>query len=469
MKPPGKIDSKGSSCCFTGAVGQHREMQASGNKILREPDVADVESSVFFWPKYLLRSSLSLSGYRWFLTLIDQCLVSGATFLASIIIGRNCGKEQLGLYLLGLSIIWFLTEWQGVIIWWPYTIFHHKFTGSSHSFYTGSTLIHQLAISALGMIALSGAGVGLSMGIGPAGLAWVIWILVITSPFIAFREYARRILFANFQIGAALLLDFLAVVVQIGGLVLFAYLGNLSASSAFVVLGLGSFLTGFFWLVRARDSIAFSIARAVSDLAQNWSFGKWFLGANMALLLSSQFYPWVLNAFHGTAPVGVLAACQGMILVHPFMKGSANFIGPRAAQAFAQGGNEELRRFVAKSSLIVAIVVGLVCGIIMGVGEQILIFFYGQQYAGNGKVVAILALNTFVLSLAFSIDYGIVAMGRPDYNFKINLIRLGITFTFGLWLVKAFGLLGAVVGLLVGNVMASFMQYSFFASTKSKG
>ena len=432
-----------------------------------ESGVAEVESSVFFRSKCWLRSSFSrlgrTPGYKWFLTLIDQALVSGTTFLASIIIGRTCEKEQLGLYLIGLSIIWFLTEWQGVIIWEPYTVFRHKFAGPSLALFTGSTLIHQLTLSALGIIALWGAGFCLSTGFGPPGLPGVIWVLVIASSFIAFREYARRICFANFQIGTALLLDLFAVAVQVGGLVLLASLGNLSASSALAALGLGSLLASFYWLLRARDSLAFSITHAVSDLGLNWSFGRWVLGGNMTLLLSIQFYPWALSAFHGTAAVGVLAACQWVILVGPFLKGSGNFIGPRAAQAFARGGYGELRRFVAISSLVIAIVIGLVCAAMICFGEQLLVFFYGPKYAGNSNVVSILALDTLVIGLAFSIDFGIWAMGRPDFNFKVNCVRMGITLTLGLWLVMNYGPLGAAIGLLVGNIIAALLQYAFFA------
>ena len=412
------------------------------------------------WPKRLLLAARALSpgsaGPEWLLTLVDQGLVSATTFLAGIIIGRTCGKEQFGLYLLGVSIIGLIMELQNVVIWSPYTVLSHRLTGSAQALYAGSTLIHQLGFSVLGMLALAVTGFCLSWGIGLQELGAIVKMLAVVGGFLFFREYARRICFAGLKMKAALALDSGAMVVQLGGLLWLAYLGKLSAFRAFGVMGLGCALAGLSWFIWARKGLGFSFTQAVSDLGRNWSFGKWILGGNMSEYVALQLlYPWFLAALQGTAAVGMLAACQAVVaLANPFLQGSRNFLGPKAAQAFAQGGVGELRKFVVKSTLLLAPVIGLFYAAIIIFGNNLVIFFYGSQYGGQSIFIAILALNAFIYALPLVVDCGIWAMGRPDLNLMIDSAILVVSLTLGFWLVNTFGLLGVGLGLLASTLMA---------------
>jgi len=56
------------------------------------------------------------------------------------------------------------------------------------------------------------------------------------------------------------------------------------------------------------------------------------------------------------------------------------------------------------------------------------------------------------------VDCGIWALGRPDLNFRIYLLRLLATLTLGLLLVWSLGLLGVALGLLVNSVLVLILQ-----------
>jgi O-antigen/teichoic acid export membrane protein len=399
------------------------------------------------------------SRQKWLWTLIDQGIVSASSFLVTIIIGRACAKEQLGLYFLGMTIVGLLMELQNVLIWSPYTALSPRLKGPAHALYTGSTLVYQGVLGGFLMLVLAAAGFFLSRGWGPPGLAPVVWMLALAGPFVTFREYARRVCFAGLQIKTAFWLDAGSALFQGGALLFFAYLGRLSAVHAFGIIGLGACLASLLWLHGARRSMAISKVEVTADLSRNWSFGKWILGGNLALFLSCQTYPWILTGMHGTAVVAALAACQGVVgLANPFLKGTTNFLAPKAAQAFAQGGATALRAFARKSTMALMPVLGLFCLAITIFGSDLVALIYGPQYAGFGLVITILSLNILVSALAVGVDYGIWAMGRPDLNFRIEFVRLLITFTLGLGLVKIFGLIGVAWGLLTGSITVGVIQ-----------
>jgi lipopolysaccharide exporter len=423
-----------------------------------EFSVADNEVAMLSWPKRLLQTTPGYLGgpsrQKWLLTLIDQGIVSATSFLAMIIIGRTCAKEQLGLYFLGMTIVGLLMELQNVLIWSPYTALSPRLRGSAHARYTGSTLVHQWVLGVLLMLVLAAAGFSLSRGWGPPGLAPVVWMLALAGPFITFREYARRVCFAGLQIKTALWLDAGAVLFQGSALIWLAYLGKLSAVNALGVMGLGAGLAGLLWLAWARRSMAFSKAGVASDLGRNWSFGKWLLGCALAQFLGRQTYPWILTAIHGVAAVAALAACQGVVaLVNPFLLGTTNFLAPQGAQAFAQGGASAMRAFARKSTLAVAPVMALFCVGLMAFGSDLVTLLYGSKYAGLGLVIAILSLHILMEALSYGVGFGIFAMGRPDLEFRLEIARLLITCTLGLALVQVFGLIGVAWGLLLGSIV----------------
>ncbi len=398
------------------------------------------------------------------ITLADQVVASATNFLTGVIIGRACTKEQFGLYMLGFSIILFVMSLQTSLILTPYMVYSPRLKPGEHARYTGSTLIHQLGLSAFAIVALAAGGVALSFGIGPQGLAPVVWTLVVVITFILLRENIRRISFANLCFKTALILDSGVAVVQICGLLLLAYLGLLSASMAYWVVGLACGFAAVGWIVRMRTTFALQFTRAISDLVQNWTFGKWVFASGLLWTLSMGLYPWILTAFHGTASTGVWAACFGIAAIgNPLLVGMQNILGPKIAHSYAEGGALALRRFVFKASAVFSLLITPFCVALLVFGGSLVVIIYGDKYAGNGLVVSVLALNLMVSTVTFSFSRALFAMGRADVDFAVNFVSLFVLLTLGLWLVKAFGPLGVACGLLAGNTAASAVRYLLFS------
>ena len=56
------------------------------------------------------------------LSLLDQTVVSGASFAATILIGRFCGQKELGLYSLGFSLLLIVLAALQTLVMTAYTI-----------------------------------------------------------------------------------------------------------------------------------------------------------------------------------------------------------------------------------------------------------------------------------------------------------------------------------------------------------
>jgi O-antigen/teichoic acid export membrane protein len=427
-----------------------------------------VETNTIGWAKpSLAQRALALwsttTARQGTLSLVDQGVVSATNFLTGVIIARACSKEELGLYMLGFSLILLVIDLQTSLIATPYMVYAPRLKGEAHASYSGSTLIHQLALCFLIVLGLMGGEIAVRHGVGPRGLGPVLWALAAMATFITLREYARRICFACLKVKRALLLDTCIAAGQIGGLLLLARFGLLSASRAYWLVGFACGIAGLGWLWSERSFYRLRIGESLVDLKRNWTFGKWVFASGLVWAISMNLYPWLLAAFRGTSSAGVWAACLGTVaLGNPAVLGVQNFLGPKIAHVYAEEGRSSLRGFVLRASVVVALPMLFFCVAMTSLGGPLVALLYGGKYAGNGLVVAVLAINLAVSIVSFSFSRSLFAIERADVDFVVNFVALFMMVTLGLWLVRSVGVAGAAFGLLIANTATSGVRYVAF-------
>jgi O-antigen/teichoic acid export membrane protein len=392
-------------------------------------------------------------------SLADQAVASATNFLTGVIIARACSKEELGLYMLGFSLILSMSDFQTSLITTPYMVYAPRLRERAHALYTGSTLIHQLAFCVIAMLGVASGAAVVDRGVGPRGLGPVLWALVLTVALILLREHARRVSFARLRLKTAFVFDTCIGIGQIGGLLILARFHLLSASRAYWVIGLVCGIAVAGWLWSDREFYEPRISESVADLKRNWVLGRYVFASGLAWALSVNLYPWLLTAYHSVASTGVWAACLGVVSVgNPMLLGIQNIMGPKIAHEYAAKGPRAVNRLVLKMTAVIAPPMSLLCILMFIWGGALLSHLYGRQYAGDGMIVSILSLNVLLTAIAFSLSRVLFAIDRARVDFLVNITALFIMATFGLWLVRAFGPLGAAIGLLGSNFATSAVR-----------
>jgi O-antigen/teichoic acid export membrane protein len=394
------------------------------------------------------------------IAVLDQIIVSATSFLITIVVGRNCGKEELGLYTLGLSIVLFAVTIQNSLILIPYSVYAPRLKDNEIKVYSGSSLFHQIGLSLIVVSSLLIYLTLFSFNAGIRELKPVVQVLSVTIAFILFREYIRQLTFAYLQTFGALFFDLSVATLQLAGLFVLVFYKILSARWMFLISGLSCSMVVISWFFLKHNDFILIPSKAIAHLKHNWSFGKWQFASSLAYSMSMQLYPWILAVLYGSAATGSFAACMGTIyLANPFILGMSNYLGPRASHSFAIGGIKDLRQTVARGTLFFAVTISLFCILMLLWGGVIITFLYGKAYSGNGLVVGVLALSQLASALTFPVNQGLLAMGRSDVGFKSYILALIVMLIGGFWLVKYFGPVGAAWGLLTANVTASTFRF----------
>jgi O-antigen/teichoic acid export membrane protein len=399
------------------------------------------------------------------LALIDQAAFSGSNFLTTVVIGRFCGLDQLGFYSLAFAVLVFLAVIHEALVWTPYTIYSHRLKHDERPEYAGTILFVQGLFTLAGIAVLLALAGVLSAGLGPAGLAPVMWVLAAAAPCYLLRELVRRLLLARLEVTTVLVIDVMVAVMQFGGFFALYWHGGLSAATACAVVGIACLLTSVAWFATTAFRFVFHLRNVAGQLRRHWSFGRWICASQMADSAHNYALHWLVAVALGTGATGVFAACSSLVLVfNPLVLGIGSVLVPRASQAYVDGGNAEVRRVVWKTTVFLVATMSVICVGLALFGDRALQLLYdGKEYAGHGLVITLLAVATLAGTFAFAMNHGLRVVERPDINFIARAGGLAITLTVSFLLIGMWGIAGVAIARLFGMSVASAAQCAVFA------
>lgn len=393
----------------------------------------------------------------------DQFVVSGASFLTTVLVGRATSASELGIYAVGVSLLIALVNIHEALVSLPYTIQRDRPLGTPAE-HAGSSLILSSLLSVLAMATLAAAALAMSVLQVRPELIAMTWAVAAVAPLAFLREFSRRFAFAHLHVRKALILDIGVAAVQLGMLGMLAHGGWLSATMALGTIGVACGLSGAAWLYRERRTFAVRADRLPETARRKWGLGKWLFANHVVTAIQVQITYWLLLWMVGTAATGIYAACMSVtLLANPFIQGLNNILCPKAAVAFSEGGETRLRREILQQSLLLGMTMLLFCLLVMAAGEDIMQLLYpGRDYAGYGQIVMVLALEALLIAIGMPVVTALSVMECARANFWIGLIGTVITAILVALLVFQWGLLGAAYGVLAGSLARLAARWSVF-------
>ncbi len=415
-------------------------------------------------PQGLLSRVLGSAARQSFGSLADQAVVSGTRFAVTILVGRLAGVEELGLYAIGFSIVVLVNVVQESLLMSPYAVLGRRERPASQRRFAGSIFVLSLGLGLVASGAL-GAFSFLALLADSQGTALMGAVLAAIIPCVLLQNFARKICFAHFRIGSALLLDFGVAVIQLSAIALMATVSSLSAVTALAAMGVGAALTGIAWLPGNWHLLDIRRRRVMPQLSRNWTFGRWILGAQQVATLSGSVVLWIISTLAGLSAAGIFAACSIVITAaNPLLLGLANVLEPRTATSFAAGRIDELLASVhwttvMTGSALAAYWLGL---LIFGDGFLAWIFD-NPQLLGQAHLIMLLATVILLRGLILGRSLALRALGLPRHNFNASLIDLSITVISAYPLISQFGAVGGGYCVLMGVLAGTLMRLWHFS------
>lgn len=397
------------------------------------------------------------------LALLDQLIVGGTAFLTILLLGRLAGSHALGVFALIMTIFFLLVTVQESLITIPYTIFGARLTGVRHRRYSAAVLYQCAAWSACAALVVAFAAGYYYFFHSDEGMAKALGAFAIVAPVWLFREFGRRHFFAQMEVTKVLVMSAAGSIAQLATLFFLSYTGRLSAATALLAIGLGSFVAGLGWVWFNRAAWRGGPSRWRYYAVKNWVMGRWLLASHGSSVVAANTMPWLVMIWLGPSATGLFAACDAILrFANPIIISLSNVLTPRAAIGLNDGGKAELNRIVWKATTQLTLFLFAFCMVLALTSEWLLRRSFGQAYAGYWATLVVLAVNQLAARFSLASRWALMLLERANIILLADGVGVAVSLLLAPLLLPRYGSLGAAVALLVSSVASSALVVGFY-------
>lgn len=394
--------------------------------------------------------------------LADQVVYSFGNMVVAAIISRHCVQRQFGIYILTQRTMDVLIQISNVLLWAPFTFYLPGTPQNKRSAYQGSILSLQILVCILFTLLLWIASRWASTATR-AEFFETFRPLIATAGGILFREFTRRMYFAQMRFQEAFWTDVATVTLQIVATCWLWRSNELDLPHVLGGLCAGATLVSVWWLLREWRTLHVNAVQSWYDLRKNLQLGRWFLGSNMISLAGAQCNPWVLSAVLGGASVGAYAVCESVVNIPRVAFNSMqNVMGPMLARAEVESGKAGVRAAVKRLDRTLFLCSTAACVVLWAVGPVVGRLIFKTPVTHARTILLLLSLNLVAYSSTLAQSYGLTALGRVDTTFIANGLGLLAQAAVCLFLIRTFHVPGAAGAMLVGSVVVLAARQVFF-------
>jgi O-antigen/teichoic acid export membrane protein len=392
----------------------------------------------------------------------DQAVVGGMGFVITIVVGRVGGTTELGLFALVTTIWYLVLAFLDSAITVPFTVFVHRLEEDKRVVFAGSAMAHVIGLGVTGATVV-GSFAAVLYWLQFTELAVVLAALAVTIPFRLLRLFARSFHYATLNLNGALTLDIAVAVLELAALAVLFQFNGLTAAGAFLGVG-GAHLIAFsVWLMWNYSSFRIEGAQVRLDLFKNWGLGRWLVAGQLATIVAGYSLPWIIAWMQNESKTGIYFGCATLVRIGaPFLVAVQNVLVPRSATAFAESGLDGLRRVVRRVTVGLVMGTGMFTIFLAVFGHYLVELFFGPDYAGQGAVVALLAMNELAFASMLGAASGLTVLERSELLFRSNLAAILVTVTLAWILISQLGLPGAAMAQFSGTFVGSLIAILYY-------
>lgn len=435
-----------------------RSHTAAGN-LVAEPIALPLQSAVslrgparrMFW---LIGGSLAV---------LDQGLIASSNFAIGILLARWLLPEQYGSYALAFAIFLLLSFSYQALLLEPQRVFGPSDYSDRQPEYLGVLLSLHSGLALAIFLAL-GISAWLMHVFGrPDGLPGALAGVAFAAPCVLLSWLVRGAFYVRMSPRHAVWGSAVYCAVVFVGLLLVHWLRLLSPFSAFLLMGVAALISSAVLLVRlkpvlklGKSGLSWSVV-----LQQHWKYGSWILVSLVLSWLAGDIYYPVISIFSGLAAAGELKALLNFYLpVVQTFSALSLFVLPYASPLYQENGVTALDALTWRMAWLFAAAAGVYWAVLILLSKPVMHLLYGARYAGLASLVPLVAAASLPWNIAVAPSITLRAMRSSRSVLAIYCVSSAIAVLIGVPMTRAFGLHGALSGMLLSNLATLLVAWT---------
>ncbi|MGE5517542.1 MAG: oligosaccharide flippase family protein [Bacteroidota bacterium] len=398
------------------------------------------------------------------LSLLEQGMISGANFLALLLLARGFDTDHFGTFSFAWLTLLFVINIQRSAVVVPFVIHTAQpgvLAAEAPAWRRLSLWTTALSVSALGLIAAA-----LPFFAAPD---WMATAFVLAALFVApsfTYEFRRRWLIQLDHFGATVAAAATYAVLYVGGIALAVAGHRLElAAAAFIVANGGAAI--LCTVLAPRLPKPAEPPKFIPFLRNLAHFIGWSVASNLAYNGYSHLPPLILGALAGPGPVALFQAMRNF--TQPLSTAATaidNFDKPRAARALAAEGIGGLRRALTHTTTAMALMTLPYVVLLVLFGAQLVDLVYGPRYGDPTVTLAWFGAVHVAVIFVYPLETSLFLLRRPDLLFRGRVFSALIGVGLCGALVPRWGLGGAMAGITAGLIFSGLAALTLLLREK---
>lgn len=401
-------------------------------------------------PKFFHPSSTAL-------VYADQALVSGLSFITSVVLARYLGVDGFGIYSIAWIGVLIASSINQPFIIAPMQTLSGKKSPEQVNPYLQALVIKQLVFAAIMGICAFVAVIVMSYVLR----TWKVESIILAFPLAVFsfllQDFFRRYFFIKGQQQKALLIDAVAY----GGTLLSAFglhfVRNMDAQ--FVLL-----LTALFFLYASlialwsMSELRFSVKQVKEVVNEHWDYSKWLTATAVLQWFSGNLFIIASGAILGPKAVGGVRMAQNIVgVTHVLFLAMENIIPARAAEHQRRGGDAGMFRYLRLFTLQMGSITFTLLGLVALFSQQVISFVYGPSFEQYTAVLQGFCALYVIVFLGYPLRYAIRTLEKTQLIFISFIASSVFSIAAAYPVIKTFGIYGVVGGLMATQLITLFI------------
>lgn len=398
--------------------------------------------------------------------LLEQGLVSGANFLAFILLARALAAEAWGAFGLAYAVVLFVQGWQRALVTIPMITFTAGGAGWPAARLQWLGVNTALAAAAALLLVLMAGSVALAHGgwrmDWPPGrqTGWLAQSLLMAAlmlvPVMA-HEFCRRAAIQEAR------LDLLAGTgaAYAGVLVVTAAAPWPSAWAAWsgcqpaLAVALACMAAAAVYRLRTALPVLATWQRPPPNPVYR-TYTGWALASHLAYSGYNFGVQALLAAVAGPAALGAFHACRTLVQPVTTLQSAMDSIDkPRAAAALAREGTPGLRRVLRRAMAVLALLAVPYLALVAWGAGPLLAWLYGDRYAEQQAVVSMWCLVALCSVISQPVESGLYVARQTRALFAARAVAALASLALALALTVSHGAVGALAAMALGFALAA--------------
>ncbi len=403
--------------------------------------------------------------------LADQAMVSGSNFVTGILLARTLGITEFGRFTLAWIVVLFVQSIQHAAINAPMMSIGPKQEASEKSAYFGVMFTQQFIFSALSA-SLVFVGIKASAVFFPSwGVEPLVLPLTAAVFFSQIQDFLRRYYFTIKNPAKSFISDFIRYIGQIAVLFILLFSMQQAITTAIAIwVMVGTSSTAILLILIKLPSISWSAHSWNSVMSRHWRFSKWLIASSLTQWLTGNLFFVMAGAMLGVSVVGALKAAQNLMgLAHILFLGLENIIPMRATRNFVSGGYQALSKYLYHVTLLGTVVTATIALLFSIAPDFWFALLFGEQFVQHSYLVRWYGVLYIIMFLGLPLRFGLRSIEKTQAIFIALLSAAFITIISSYPLISAFGVKGAMAGMIFIQLVMQIILWTAFKNARNIG